>query len=231
MIRSYGRLLLLVLPLTLTSLAVAQEPGFAPVFNGNDLTGWRYGKEVLDRVTETPDKRFSVSGGVILLAAKDKDGKKDVRELITVREFSKDFVLKLEFKCANEAVAALVIRTTAIPIADFVRRGDQKQLKKFQTDGWNELEVTVKMAAHAENKRLTESDTLEAGFQNGKATARLNGRVIDPNRVVIQIEGYPRVNGEALTNFPVGMATKGQVSLRSGSGKVEFRNIRFKELP
>lgn len=231
MIRSYGRSLLLVLPFILTSLAVAQEPGFAPVFNGNDLTGWRYGKEVLDRVTETPDKRFSVSGGVILLAAKDKDGKKDVRELTTVREFSKDFVLKLEFKCANEAVAALVVRTTAIPLADFVRRGDQKQLKKFQTDGWNELEVTVKMAAHAENKRLTESDTLEAGFQNGKATARLNGRVIDPNRVVIQIEGYPRVNGEALTSFPVAMATKGRVSLRSGSGKVEFRNIRFKELP
>lgn len=231
MIRSYGRLLVLLLPFTFTSLAVAQESGYTALFDGTDLTGWRYAKEVLHRATETPDKRFTVANGVIVLAATGKDGKKDVRELITVREFSKDFILKLEFKAANEGVAAVMIRGTAISVADYIRRGDQQHLKKFQTDGWNELEVVVKMAAHAENKRLTESDSLEAGFQNGKATARLNGRVIDPNRIVIQIEGYPRVNGETLTNYPIAMATKGQIGLRSGSRKVEFRNIRFKELP
>ena len=131
--------------------------------------------------------------GNIVLAAKDKDGKKDVRELIHAREFAKDFVLKLEFKAAQEATAAVTIRNTGFPVGDFIRRNEQKQLKNFKNDGWNELEITVKMAAHAEGRRLTDSDTLEAGFMNGMATARLNGRVIDPNRVVIQIEGYAKV--------------------------------------
>jgi hypothetical protein len=231
MIKTYGRALVLSLPFLLAGVVLAQEPGFTPLFDGAELTGWRYGKEVLHRANETPDKRFTVLEGYIRLNAKDKDGKKDVRELLTVREFSKDFVLKLEFKAAQEAIGSVVIRNAAIPVGDFIRRNDQRQLKKFQTDGWNELEVTVKMAAYAEGRRLTDSDHLEASFTNGKATARVNGRVVDPNRTVIQIEAYPKINGEALTSYPVAVATKGQVGLRSGSGKMEYRNIRFKELP
>ena len=220
-----------VLSLAFAGLAPAAEPGFTPLFAGNnDLTGWRYVKDVLNQ-TETVDKRFFVAGGAIVLAAKDKEGKKDLRELFAVREFARDFILRLEFKAAQEAIGSVTIRNTAIPVGDFVRRGEQKQLKKFKNDDWNELEVVVKMAAHAEGRRLTESDTLEAGFQNGKATAKLNGRVIDPNRVVIQIEGYPKVNDESMQSFPVALATKGFVGLRTGSGKIEFRNIRFKELP
>src|SRR5262245_17807490 len=94
--------MLLMLPLTLASLPFGQDPAFLPLFDGAELTGWRYGKEALHRVNETPDKRFSVKDGTIVLATKDKDGKKDVRELISVREFARDFVLKLEFKAANE---------------------------------------------------------------------------------------------------------------------------------
>ena len=78
---------------------------------------------------------------------------------------------------------------------------------------------------------LSDSDSLEAGFQNGKAWAKLNGRSIDPNRTVIQIEAVAKVNGKVLHYYPVGMLTRGQVGIRTGSGKVQFRNIRFKELP
>jgi hypothetical protein len=231
MIRSPVRLLVLLAPLALSTLALAQspEPGYIPLFDGKDLTGWRYGKEVLQGQTETPDKRFYVSGGVLVMAAKDKDGGKAQKELIAVREFSKDFILKLEFKAAQEAACAIIVRNQAFPCSDFVRRGDEKRLKKFRNDDWNEIEIVVKMAVHAENKRLTESDTLDADFQNGKAIAKLNGRTIDPNRIVMQIEGYGRVNGEGYVGH-VGMNTKGQVGLRTGSGKIEFRNIRYKEL-
>jgi hypothetical protein len=222
--------MLALLPLAFAGFAVAAEPGFTDL-QGNDLTGWRYVKDALNGQSETADKRFLSAGGVIVLAAKDKDGKKDVRELFSVREFARDFILKLEFKAAQESIGSVTIRNTAIPVGDYIRRGEQKQLKKFNTDGWNELEVLVKMAAHAEGRRLSESDTLEAGFLGGKAVARLNGRVIDPNRVVIQIEGYPKVNGEPLTSFPVAIATKGNVGIRTGSGRLEFKNIRFKELP
>ena len=229
MIRSCCQVLAL-LTFAIAGLAPGAEPGFTPLFAGNDLNGWRYLKDVLS-LKETADKRFTVTNGVITLAAKDKEGKKDVRDLIAVREFARDFVLRLEFKAAQEAIGSVTIRNTPIPVGDFIRRNEQKQLKKFKNDDWNELEVVVKMAAHAEGRRLTESDTLEAGFQAGKATAKLNGRVIDPNRIVIQIEGYPKVNDEALVSFPVALATKGHVGLRTGSGKIEFKNIRFKELP
>ena len=231
MIRSFLRTALVAIPFTFPALAFGDEPGFFPLFNGVDLTGWRYDKEALHRATETADRRLSVKDGVIVLAAKDKDGKKDVRELITVREFAKDFILKLEFKAAQEATGAVTIRKAVIPIADFMRRSEQRQLKKFQTDSWNELEVVVKMAAYAEGRRLTDSDALEASFANGKATTRVNGRTVDPNRTVIQMDAYPKINGEPLTPYPVAAATTGQVGLRSASGKIEFRNIRFKELP
>jgi hypothetical protein len=211
--------------------ALAGEPGYTPVFAGSDLTGWRYGKEVLHRQAETSDKRFFAADNVIVMAAKDREGKKTQKELISVREFSKDFILKLEFKAAQEAIGHVTIRNTAFPVADFIRRGEQAHLKNFKKDDWNEMEIVVKMAAYADNRRLTDSDSLEAGFQNGKAWSKLNGAAVDPNRTVIQIEAVAKVNGEALQYYPVAIATKGQVSLRTGSGKIEFRNIRFKELP
>lgn len=232
MLHSRARILALLLPLAVTAAALAQEPGYTPLFDGSDLTGWRYGKEILHKQTETPDGRFSVSGGVLVMAAKSKDGKKDTRDIHLVREFNKDFILKLEYKASQEAKASLLIRNTVFPLDDFIRRGEQKHLKKFRNDDWNEVEIVVKMAAWAENKRLTESDNLEAGWANGKATARVNGRDVDPNYVYIRIEAHPRVNGENLTNpyHYHHVQTKGGVGLRTGSGKVEFRNIRFKEL-
>lgn len=232
MMRLSIRMLVLIMPLAFVALAEGQEANFTPLFNGTDLTGWRYGKEILQRQTESPDGRFSVSGGVIVIARKDKEGKAPPKDLFTVREFSKDFVLKLEFKAAQESIAYVTVRNIVLPVGDFIRRGEQTHLKKvFKNDDWNEFEITVKMAAHAEGRKLTDSDNLEAGFQNGKATAKVNGRTVDPNHVYIQIEGYPKVNGEGLAPYVYHVATKGQIGIRSGSGKIEFRNIRFRELP
>ena len=91
---------LLILPLALTGLHAA-EPGHTSLFAGGDLTGWRYGKELLHRQIDTSDKRFSAATGVLVLAAKDRDGKKTPKELVSVREFAKDFVLKVEFKAGR----------------------------------------------------------------------------------------------------------------------------------
>ncbi|MGE3807784.1 MAG: hypothetical protein AB7K24_24230, partial [Gemmataceae bacterium] len=174
MLRLHRMLFGLVLAGALAAPAVAwPEPSFIPLFEGNDLTGWRSGKTILHRVTESPEGRFAVSGSILTINSRDKDGKKDAREIYTVRELARDFVLKLEFKASQEATASVSVRGTSIPIADFIRRNEQRQLKSFRTDGWNEREITVKMAAHAEGKRLKDTDTLEASFQNGKAVAKV----------------------------------------------------------
>jgi len=231
MIRCRFLLSLLLVPLAFPVLA-AGEGAYTSLFNGSDLTGWRYGKEVLHRLTEPSEKSFSVSGGVINLAAKDKDGKKPQMELISVREFSKDFVIALEFKAAQEATSSFVIRNHPFPVADYIRRGEQTHLKNFKKDDWNEMEITVKIAAYAENRRLNDSDNLEAGFLNGKAWAKLNGRSIDPNRTAIQTEAAGKINGEPLNylGWAVHVVSNGKVGIRTGSGKFQFRNIRFKEL-
>ena len=52
----------------------------------------------------------------------------------------------------------------------------------------------------------------------------------DPNRVIIQIEGYSKINGEGAGAYQgAAMATKGHVGISTGSGKMEFRNLRFRE--
>jgi len=123
------------------------EEGFQPLFNGKDLTGWLYpGKKgmALDGKTETPDKRFEVKDGVVVANAKDASGKGGIKDLYTVKEFDKDFILKLEFRAASKADSGVYIRGPQLQVRDFIRRNEQKQLTKFKNDDWNELEITVK---------------------------------------------------------------------------------------
>jgi hypothetical protein len=235
MMRFACRLLILVPALALTLYTVPSVQGdadsdFTSLFNGTDLTGWRYAKETMHRETETPDKRFSVAGGVIVLAARNKEGKTPASDLWTIREFAKDFVLKFEFRAAQEATGFVLIRNQAFPVGDFIRRGEYPGLKKFKTGDWNEVEVTVKMHAHAEGKYLNEQDTLEITYSNGKATAKVNGRSVDPNPASVAVVASAMCNKEGYLGL-YGVVSKGQVGFRSNSGKMEFKNIRYKELP
>ena len=68
------------------------EPGYTSLFNGKDLTGWRLGKIVLDGKTESANKKWHVENGAIVI---DGGGGGD---LYSVREFNKDYHLKLQFK-------------------------------------------------------------------------------------------------------------------------------------
>ncbi|HZT82212.1 MAG TPA: DUF1080 domain-containing protein [Gemmataceae bacterium] len=122
------------------------EEGYTSLFNGKDLTGWKYvgSKESLEGKTETADKRFQVVDGVIVANEKDARGKGGIRDLYTTRPFNKDFHLKLEFRAAPKADSGVYIRGPQLQVRDYIRRGEQKQLKKFKNDDWNELDITVK---------------------------------------------------------------------------------------
>jgi hypothetical protein len=122
------------------------EEGFQSLFNGKDLTGWQYpGKKgkALDG-TETPDKRFEVKDGIIVANARDASGKGGIKDLYTVKEYARDFILKLEFRAELKADSGVYIRGPQLQVRDFIRRNEQKQLTKFKNDDWNELEITVK---------------------------------------------------------------------------------------
>jgi hypothetical protein len=122
------------------------EDGYTSLFNSKDLTGWRYpgakGRD-MDGRTETPDQRISVANGVIIMNEKDNQGKGGIRDLYTSKSYDKDFHLKLEFRAAVKADSGVYIRGKQLQVRDFIRRGEQKQMKKFRNDDWNELEITV----------------------------------------------------------------------------------------
>src|SRR5216683_2179584 len=88
------------------------EEGFTSLFNGKDLTGWRYvgSKESLEGKTETPDGRIAVEDGVIVMREKDKNGKGGIKDLYTVKDYNKPFVLRLQFRASLKSDSGVYIR-------------------------------------------------------------------------------------------------------------------------
>ena len=117
------------------------EPGFTSLFNGKDLSGWYYkGKDKTDLAgkTETFDKRFTVEGGAIVANVG-----KGIKDVYTTQSFDRDFVVKMEFRASLKSDSGVYIRGPQLQIRDFIRRGEQKHLKSFKNDDWNELVITV----------------------------------------------------------------------------------------
>lgn len=110
---------------------------YMSLFNGKDLTGWQLGKKKLDGQTATPNKKWHVTDGAIVI---DGGGGNNI---YTVEEFNKDFHLKLEFRAARGADSGLFIRGPQLQVRDYPRAGPYKKAK-FKDDDWNELDVTVK---------------------------------------------------------------------------------------
>lgn len=118
------------------------EPGFVALFNGRDLSGWSYSAaEKFDGRTTSPEGRFEAKEGVLIVHPK---APRDLKKIFTVREFPKDFVLKLEFRAAVGADSGIFIRGPQLQCRDYLVAGPYKELKKFRPQDWNEIEVTVK---------------------------------------------------------------------------------------
>ena len=73
----------LVVSTFLLSAARADEPGFKPIFNGKDLTGWRLGYTELAGKTASDDGRFAVKDGILVITG-SKDTPPKMAEIDTV---------------------------------------------------------------------------------------------------------------------------------------------------
>src|SRR5690349_20777431 len=73
------------------------EPGFTPLFNGRDLTGWHHKDgPALDGLTDAGDGRYTVVDGAI---SGNGDKATHGRVLLwTVAEHTGNFVLRFEFR-------------------------------------------------------------------------------------------------------------------------------------
>ena len=120
------------------------EPGFVSIFNGKDLTGWRYSeKESFDGKTEASDGRYTARDGVLVVNP-HKEGSPRLRQLWTAQEFPKDFELRLEFRAAVNADSGVFIRKPQLQCRDYLVAGPYKALKKYKPQDWNEIVVVVK---------------------------------------------------------------------------------------
>ncbi|MBL8799529.1 MAG: DUF1080 domain-containing protein [Planctomycetia bacterium] len=211
------------------------EDGYVLLFNGKDLSGWRYGKDTLEGKSETADKRFFVKDGVIVA-----DEGKGIKDLYTVKEFDKEFNLKLEFRAGEKSDSGVYIRGPQLQVRDFIRRGEQKQMKNFKNDGWNELDITVKngiVVTKVNGKDVTPKDTLELTVKDGKPMAKLNGTAVDVNKIEVSVNSVATClcNGEAFAPPTMTLPAKGPIGLQAepganpGTMKFEYRRIRIKE--
>ena len=130
----------------LLAAARADEPGFQPIFNGKDLTGWRLGKTDLAGKTASDDGRFAVKDGVLVITG-SKDTPPKMTEIDTVESYDGDFTLRLEFRASRDANSGLHLRDKAfahqLQIRDYPRVGPYKTLKDYKDGDWNAIEVVV----------------------------------------------------------------------------------------
>jgi lysophospholipase L1-like esterase len=163
------------------------EDGFESLFNGRDLTGWGYRPTseedrakaahwqatdpdaaawpfvdeavTFDGRTSTPDERFAVIGGRLVVRTPPEYRK--VQQLWTTREFPGDFVLKLEFRATPNADSGIFLRGPQLQCRDYLLAGPYKELKRYRPQDWNEVVVTVKDGvAHG----TCNGEVLEAGL-------------------------------------------------------------------
>ncbi len=121
------------------------DAGFISLFNGKDLTGWHYKDEPnLDGKTDATDGRYSAKDGILVVNPRDDTKGPHLRQLWTVQEFAKDFVLRLEFRASVDADSGIFLRKPQLQCRDYLVAGPYKTLKNYKPQEWNVIEVTVK---------------------------------------------------------------------------------------
>lgn len=207
---------LLAVSLAVASLLAAAEPGFVPLFNGRDLSGWKLvGKK---------GAGYLVTDSTIVCAEKGGGN------LLTEKEYS-DFVLRFEFRLPPGGNNGVGIRA---PLSgDVAYSGIELQLldhdhKKYK--GWlkdwqrNGSLYNVVPATGDALKPVGEWNVEEVTAKGPKISVVLNGKMIlDADISTVK-------DPEILKKHPGLQRTSGHVGFLGHNDPVAFRNIRIKPL-
>jgi len=133
------------------------EPGFTSLFNGQDLTGWCFRVQTdrtatkpgeiiktFDGKTETPGLGVYTAKDGVLAVSFPMEKDKLRGQLYTVAEFSKNFVLKLEFRASVNADSGIFLSKPQLQCRDYLRAGPYSELKQYRPQDWNQIVVEVK---------------------------------------------------------------------------------------
>lgn len=212
--KSIRPIVIAVLALLGGAVLGGEEPGFAPLFDGKDLKGWRVigGKSEAWGVENGSLVSFGEGGGW----------------LGTEREYG-DFELRLEFKLTPESNSGVYLRAPA-DRSHISRTGLEIQLldethprykgiKPWQLTGAI-YHVAAPKPGHL--KPTGEWNAMEIKADGTHVTITLNGTQVVDDR----LDAHPELAAEH-----TGLKrTQGLIGLQSHNGRVEFRNLAINDL-
>ena len=220
---------LAVLPAAAMTMQV--EPGFTSLFNGKDLTGWVYGRRAGGAENKS-GKGYQVEDGVIYST------KEDGGNLYTAKEYS-DFILRFDVRLTENANNGIGIRAplegdaayVGIEIQVLDDGGSQyTNLKPYQYHGSVYGMVAPKRGFQ---KPVGEWNSEEITAKGRQITIKLNGTtIVDANLDDVKDEEMLKSHRDlSKPEGSRGIAnTKGHIGFLGHGARVEFRNIRIKEL-
>lgn len=209
----------------------AQEEGFVSLFNGKDLTGWVYGRRANGEVNKT-GRGYQVKDGVLFTT------KEDGGNLFTEKEYG-DFVLRFDFRLTDNANNGIGIRAPLEGDAAYngieiqVLDDSGSEYQKLRPAQYHGSVYQMFPAKRGFQKPVGEWNSEEITVKGRQITVRLNGEVIvDANLDEVTDEALLAKHRDLIKpEGSRGIAnTKGHIGLLGHGTRVEFRNIRIKEL-
>jgi hypothetical protein len=193
------------------------DDGFTPLFNGKDTTGWVYGDN-------KAGKGYQVENGVLFCTVKDGGN------LFTEKEYG-DFVFRFEFKLEENGNNGVGIRSPLkgdpayvgmeIQILDDYGKEYKGKLRPAQYHGSIYDVVPAKQGAL---KPAGQWNTEEITAKGRHITVKVNGQtIVDANLDDVK-------DPATLKKHPGLQRTTGHIGFLGHGARVEFRNMRVKEL-
>jgi Domain of Unknown Function (DUF1080) len=206
------------------------EPGFTSLFNGKDLAGWVYGRR--GTAENKSGNGYQVENGIIYST------KEDGGNLYTVKEYS-DFVLRFDVRLTENANNGIGIRAplegdaayAGIEIQVLDDGGSQyTSLRPYQYHGSIYGMVAPKRGFQ---RPVGEWNSEEISARGRQITIKLNGTtIVDANLDDVKDEEMLKTHRDlSKPEGSRGIAnTKGHIGFLGHGARVEFRNIRIREL-
>ena len=213
-----------------TGVAQDRQEGLTPLFNGKDLTGWVYGTR--EGAPNKTGKGYQTENGVLFTT------KEDGGNLFTEKEYA-DFILRFEFKLTENANNGIGIRAPLEGDAAYVGMEIQvlddggSQYTNLRPAQYHGSIYQMFPAKRGFQKPVGEWNAEEITVKGRQITVALNGvAIVDANLDDMKDDALLATHRNlTLPEGSRGIAnTKGHIGLLGHGARVEFRNIRIKEL-
>jgi 3-keto-disaccharide hydrolase len=200
-----------------------KEEGFASIFNGKDLTGWVYGKAGKGENKSGVGYQVDAESKIVYCTVKDGGN------LYTEKEYG-DFILRFEFKLTVNANNGIGIRAPLTGDSAYVGMEIQvlddsgPAYKNLRPEQYHGSIYDLFACKRGFQKPVGEWNEEEIYAKGSNIKVTLNGTVIvDANLEDVKDE-------KKIAKHPGIKNAKGHIGFLGHGARVEFRNLRVKEL-